>query len=175
MTSYTATTLGVACLAIGLLWGSASIGVHAGEEGRSVPLGALPRAVVVVPNAGGANNAGGNGLSGQKCSTLNPGCSMCTPGFKSCATCQPGFKLDSGKCFPDCGFGENGNDGNVCSGQLDCGGGCGCNSNADGISSYCTIPTNCQNADCMADADCPSGEKCQATCCGSKKCFTTCP
>lgn len=67
--------------------------------GRSVPSGALPHALVVVPNAGGASNAGGNGLSGQRCSSLNPGCSKCTPGFKGCATCQPGFKLDNGRCF----------------------------------------------------------------------------
>lgn len=41
----------------------------------------------VVGNAGGVNNNDGGGLSGAKCSALNPHCKLCTNGFKSCDVC----------------------------------------------------------------------------------------
>lgn len=78
---------------------------------------------------------------------------------------------------PGCAF-EAGAD--SCSGQTPCGadGRCYCNRNvtngAPNGTTYCTVPTQCENQDCASNSDCPSGQVCQATCCGSTKCFVVC-
>jgi hypothetical protein len=62
----------------------------------------------------------------------------------------------------------------VCEGQGTCDGDCACNLNADGVHTYCTQPTDCSNAACTTDADCPPGTVCQQTCCGATLCFVLC-
>jgi len=82
------------------------------------------------------------------------------------------FSRAAAQSAPPCSF--NAAEG-ACNGQTVCGTqGCLCNVNADGVSTYCTVPTNCSNADCTTNADCPAGQVCQATCCETTKCFVVC-
>ncbi len=76
---------------------------------------------------------------------------------------------------PGCSYDPNADN---CSGQTPCGGGCFCNRNVTrgepNGTTYCTVPTDCTNQDCLDNSDCPAGTVCQATCCGTTKCFVVC-